>query len=1274
MIRETPKLSLTRRLGLLLLLTSLFSAGWALGQDQEGSPAETRPPEPTGLAPVRDILSTDDDGIGADPPEADAQQSPARIEGELDPGEVPPFDQGHLETLIQQGQWQEVEQLVRVYHHAPTALRIGWYYYEGGDYLLAEQWFNQALTWLDEYPGEDQNAEEVYPNALYGKGLALFQSERYEAAEEFSREFREASPKLESLLADTLLIQAGAAMRQGRYREALEQIEEARPLRDAGFTADELILEGWAHYNIGWENLQQFRQTGDAYYRDVAMEFLDKAAQSFLNSFPIIAQIPDEVTREKTRNSALEGLARAEYARGNYREAYRIVSSPNFTAENAEAIRREIRTGVLAEIYQDLTPQQKVQYLEALRQRNPLTVEQKLDHAMQYMQLRQYETALAIFQHVLEQNPPPAIAAQAYMGLAFSANETGQPVMARAAAERALELRYNLEGETQGALEEMLVNIDAGMAVTAYDNGDFALALQLVERVRKVRVPNLGERAIEAWSHLHLERPRQAFPEFVSLYSDVRQVEPMMTEEQAFLPDYLRNRNPQPTAPLPRTGGSWPYSQDQPFQHQQQQQTLPPYLYERQQPYATPRNALPDYLQPSTRRQPAAPVQDYTSPPAAAPPLGQTQPRRPSRPQMLMRNLFDTGDAQETVEPPSLFDVPDEGVFYAQNTPPNSRSRQPEPDFLPDDADLFGQGDSTDPESLPPEFAREVLQDEFGENVLETPGAPQQPGTTAPVLPRGYGSPAPEQARQRQISDAELNQLLNELAGRQDAPAKAQSPRAGYEPPATPAQTRRPAAVGTPAMQDFFPSSTAPDPTGAGEERYYQGQYIPRLEDLAKGLFLSGVRSGQIEEVKRLARQWGGPLAAETADRLRKRKLYMQVLEMRPDAEPALENYDTARFNVSTFLRTKSGDTGQGQLDTFHFPVATYEQESIFGDDSDRMAFSAAWMSLDAGDLDADAAFGRFPANPAETGRGAPETSYDNLFELKLRWWEEDWTSRFVELGLTPVNGPISATMTGRIGVRQQIDRGYWRAEIYRESRKESILSYVGAKDPYTGEFWGQVVENAISIEGLLGLGSRQPERGGNLLNEDDLSVFGKLTIGFLSGEGVADNTHYGATVALQKQFESEMFDYLLGGIAFSAESYEENLSFFTRGHGGYFSPEYLLQTHLFLQFLTQEGYHHLIGGNAMLGYQTNRQERAPFFPLNSDGRFYQSERSSTPIGAATVEGAFLLSPNWKAGITLHAAATADYDEFYAGLTLTYFFEPRKGLYSTDLALPFDYP
>ena len=312
-------------------------------------------------------------------------------------------------------------------------------------------------------------------------------------------------------------------------------------------------------------------------------------------------------------------------------------------------------------------------------------------------------------------------------------------------------------------------------------------------------------------------------------------------------------------------------------------------------------------------------------------------------------------------------------------------------------------------------------------------------------------------------------------------------------------------------------------------------------------------------------------------------------------------------------------------------------------------------ITLNSGTLAAGAVVGKYPT-PFQPYSTQPVTSYNNLWDFSVHFEYQDWVTWYVTFGITPSGGPINSKPIGNLGLIWRDEKGYFQGELYSKAIKESMLSYVGMTDPYSGATWGGVTETGARATFFRSVAPKW-------------TIFLTGSYGYLDGTNVKTNTHYGGTAALAYEYTVKNFEYVTVGVAGSYESYDNNQNHFTYGNGGYFSPSYLGQILLQGQFLTSEGKKWIAAGSLGIGYQSNNQASSPYFPLAEDGRFYPATTSSSAIGLIAAQGAYLISPNWLIGGQLGYSVTADYNEGSIGLYVRYFFEPRNGLLRTDLGL-----
>ncbi len=442
-------------------------------------------------------------------------------------------------------------------------------------------------------------------------------------------------------------------------------------------------------------------------------------------------------------------------------------------------------------------------------------------------------------------------------------------------------------------------------------------------------------------------------------------------------------------------------------------------------------------------------------------------------------------------------------------------------------------------------------------------------------------------------------------------------------------------------------------------------------ENTAQGLYASLAKTGNYDKVTTITDTVKGPMktmyGSSEAKRYFKANLYVAAAGAGGEKMyRVLENYTSPSVAAGFQFWSKSGTDGEGKLNMGAIPILSGR---IYPSNKTVLTAQVSRITLNSGDLADFAVVGKYPSPVTTTVNGTtttavpatkysvtPTTSYSNLYDFSVRFEYQDWVSWYVTFGITPTGGPLNSKPVGNIGMIYRDEKGYVQAELYSKAVKQSILSYVGMEDPYSGDTWGGVTESGGSISVFRTIAPKW-------------TIFLNGSYGYLDGTNVETNTRLSGTAALAYEFEVKNFEYITLGLAASYESYENNQNHFTYGNGGYFSPEYLGQVLLQGQFLTSEGRKWIAAGTLGLGVQNNKQAASPYFPLNPDGRMFESEESSTVIGLIGAQGAYMISPNWLIGGELGYAVTADYNEGSVSLFVRYFFEPRNGLLRTDLGL-----
>ena len=342
-------------------------------------------------------------------------------------------------------------------------------------------------------------------------------------------------------------------------------------------------------------------------------------------------------------------------------------------------------------------------------------------------------------------------------------------------------------------------------------------------------------------------------------------------------------------------------------------------------------------------------------------------------------------------------------------------------------------------------------------------------------------------------------------------------------------------------------------------------------------------------------------------------------------------NADRPRLEGSFASRSKSGDPGLSKLreDTsslrIHYPVSGGRALSL----------SLMHTGLDSGDAPDGVFAGSFYLATPQPG-GMTNTA--SLVEAELRYEKEGSTAYHLSLGSSPSGGEASASPVFSFEVRSS----RWDVEIHRSPVRDSILSYSGARDPYSPSWWGGVLKSGI--------------RGSISTNPTERYIYTfEAGYDFYDGERVMDNRSYNGTVSVAMPISGERADMVVGGfLTFMGFDKDEN--HFTFGHGGYFSPQSFLAVGPSLRISAKPCKTLSYDLQASASYMSHKTDSSPHYPLDSilSPGEYPGDRFSG-LGFSLKAGARkLLSNRWSAALSLSADNSSDYDQWSAGIALRY--------------------
>lgn len=257
-------------------------------------------------------------------------------------------------------------------------------------------------------------------------------------------------------------------------------------------------------------------------------------------------------------------------------------------------------------------------------------------------------------------------------------------------------------------------------------------------------------------------------------------------------------------------------------------------------------------------------------------------------------------------------------------------------------------------------------------------------------------------------------------------------------------------------------------------------------------------------------------------------------------------------------------------------------------------------------------------------------------------------------VGATPQGFPIHNITAG---IRFKPLNGWFTFMGVRDSVKDSLLSYAGARDPGTGIRWGGVIANT----GTIKLNSAPS----NNLSYKTIGEYASASYSFLKGTKVPDNWSASGSAGLYWN----IVQGLTVGVNGSAMHYNKNLNFYSFGQGGYFSPQqYYLGSIPISWYARHPRFEYQIKFSG--GVQYLHQDASPFYPVLpgtvvlTQGT-YAANTSTDPNYDADVRLGYRASRHVYFDIFATANNSSNYYEQSAGFSLKFMIDPIPT--STDL-------
>jgi tetratricopeptide (TPR) repeat protein len=309
----------------------------------------------------------------------------------------------------------------------------------------------------------------------------------------------------------------------------------------------------------------------------------------------------------------------------------------------------------------------------------------------------------------------------------------------------------------------------------------------------------------------------------------------------------------------------------------------------------------------------------------------------------------------------------------------------------------------------------------------------------------------------------------------------------------------------------------------------------------------------------------------------------------------ALHNEMAPKFMLGAGLVVRTGTAGLSKLNEETIPL-----EAVFAPGVGQLTFRATPTFLSAGQLGSSTtSLRQFGSGALGNGTVPPSQNAAGFglgLEYALKWFKAD-------IGTSPLGFP-EQNVIGGIELSPALNDNL-RLRVVGERRPvtDSVLAYAGTKDPSSGTTWGGVTRTR---------GHGQLEVSAGLAN-----LYAGGGYSSLDGSGVAQNQEIEAGAGGSYPIWRNSTDELRMGLDLVYFAYNKNLSGFTLGQGGYFSPQSFFASLIPITYGQKlDDLTWLIGGS--VGYQTYSQHSSAVFPNNPGLQNALNAKAATDSTIAT--------------------------------------------------------
>jgi cellulose synthase operon protein C len=273
------------------------------------------------------------------------------------------------------------------------------------------------------------------------------------------------------------------------------------------------------------------------------------------------------------------------------------------------------------------------------------------------------------------------------------------------------------------------------------------------------------------------------------------------------------------------------------------------------------------------------------------------------------------------------------------------------------------------------------------------------------------------------------------------------------------------------------------------------------------------------------------------------------------------------------------------------------------------------------------------------------------------------------DVGVTPLGFPQQNVVGGLQYNGSATDKVSYSLAVARRAVTDSLLSYAGARDQGNNLEWGGVVSNGA----LASLGWDDGTSG--------LYLNGAFQ--YLTGDNVPNNDAEKGGGGVYTRVYSDAGQILTVGLNTTLMHYDKNLSYFTYGQGGYFSPQQYVILNLPVEWTGRTGAF-TFDLKGSIGVQHFREDPSNYFPTNGNMQNQAAINANAINLVSTTQvdpnavypglsktgvaysfkavGEYQLAPQLAVGAVASLGNAYEYREWLAAVYVRYSFTKQEGI------------